>query len=137
MRIKMKLRIYSLLYSCSKFLLHYAMLCFHQCQRGILLEQLINFVLSLMLQKMSYHYQSVYVELTQALKTIFYGYLAFLILFCSGDSFYRVHSGIEDNFLCLPSILEFAQFKRQCLLSSLRCQRKVCYQKKVLTSNFC
>ena len=85
------------LYSCSKISLHYDMLCCHQCQRGRLLDQLINCVLSLMLHKMSYQFQSVYVKLTQAVKTIFCVYQAFMCLPSSEGSVYRVHSGDKEK----------------------------------------
>lgn len=44
----------------------------------------------------------------------------------------QAHSSDGDNFLCLSSILVYTKFRRQCLLSSLRHQRKV-HKSSVLT----
>ena len=57
----------------------------------------INCVLSLMLHKMSCHYQSVYAELTRALKIVFCVCRAFQSLPSSEDSIYRVHSGVKGK----------------------------------------
>ena len=56
---------------------------------------IIEYVLSLMLYYISYHFQIVFAELTWVLKTIPYVCQAFLCMPSSEDNVYRVHS--EDK----------------------------------------